>query len=46
MATKNCIPYVLKTFRTFASEGEAGAEELKIKEMKSRVYLKKLSTGN
>jgi putative endonuclease len=45
-ATRNCIPYVLKQAKEFGTEAEARREELRIKRMKSRIYLEKLISGN
>jgi putative endonuclease len=45
-ATKNCRPYILKATKSFAAEMEARKEELRLKKMKSRVYLESLITGN
>jgi putative endonuclease len=45
-ATKNCIPYVMKAVKAFKNETEARKEELRLKKMKSRVYLEKLIAGN
>ncbi len=45
-ATKNCIPYTLKAFKEFDTAIDARREELRIKKMKSRIYLEKLIEGN
>jgi putative endonuclease len=45
-ATKNCRPYIVKATKLFATEVEARKEELRLKKMKSRVYLESLIAGN
>jgi putative endonuclease len=45
-ATRNCRPYVVKTKKSFATEQEARAEELRLKKQKSRKYLEWLIAGN
>jgi putative endonuclease len=45
-ATKNGIPYILKSKKSFPSELEAIREERHIKSMKSRKYILELLAGN
>ena len=45
-ATKNCRPYIIKAAKYFATEIEARKEELRLKKMKSRIYLESLIAGN
>jgi putative endonuclease len=45
-ATRNCRPYVLKATKLFATELEARREEIRLKKMKSRIYLEQLINGN
>jgi putative endonuclease len=45
-ATKNCKPYIVKATKFFATEAEARSEELRLKKMKSRVYLESLIAKN
>jgi hypothetical protein len=45
-ATKNCKHYVLKAQKTFETGAEARKEELRLKKMKSRIYLESLIGGN
>ena len=45
-ATRTCAPYELKASKEFATELEARREELRLKRMKSRLYLEKLILGN
>jgi putative endonuclease len=45
-ATKNCRPYVIKATKLFDTQIEARKEELRLKKMKSRIYLELLTKGN
>ena len=46
IATKNCRPYRVCTFKPFPSELDARKEELRIKKQKSRIYIESLIAGN
>ena len=41
-STRNCIPYLMLKFKSYATAEEARKEEMRIKKMKSRKYIKKL----
>ncbi len=45
-ATKNCVPYELKAYKTFPTAIEAKQEEYRIKKMKSRKFIEILISGN
>ena len=45
-ATKNCRPYTISAFKSFATETEARKEEYRIKKQKSRKYIEYLIAGN
>ena len=45
-ATRNCRPYELKASKSFETELEARREEVRLKKMKSRIYLESLINGN
>ena len=45
-ATRNCRPYILKSFKAFQTEIEARREEIRLKKAKSSKYLNWLIDGH
>ena len=45
-ATRNCRRYELKASKVFETELEARREEIRLKKMKSRIYLERLIAGS